>query len=124
MTAPSKFALDPNSADYALDPQPDPGHFHSTSGLHQASGALTPLSNPSSGTAFQPDTTSDREVQAGTTTAGSVVVALSPDGVTYTNVQARTLQATDCVVQYVPKGWHIKITLTTSTFVSNETFAI
>lgn len=111
---------DPNSIDWTGNPTTDPGHLHSTAGVYAASGSLPTLAIVS-GTAVQVDATSDRTVCQDTTTAGSAIVALSPDGVTYTNVMAVTTRATDCLVVPVPKGWYIKITLTTSTMTANAT---
>lgn len=89
--------------------------------LGNAESMLSPVTLVS-GTGKQIDVNLDRELFVNTATAGSVVVALSPDGVTYTNVETRTLAATDCVKIYVRKGWFVKVTLTTSTFSGTPNF--
>lgn len=91
--------LDPNDPDY----------------LGAAESMTTPVTLVS-GTGKQLDLELDRILFANTATAGSAVVALSPDGVTYTNVMTVTTRATDCLVVPVRKGWFVKVTLTTSTF--------
>lgn len=75
-----------------------------------------------SGTGKQIDPIIDRTVFVNTATAGSATVALSTDNVTYTTIQTVTTRTTDCLVCPVPKGYFLKVTLTTSTISGTPTY--
>lgn len=75
-----------------------------------------------SGTALLVDATADRNVAltySSASGAGTVVVALSPDGTSFTTILSLATAAgagnTDGVVVPVPAGWSIKATATTAT---------
>lgn len=81
----------------------------------KTSGALSTVAL-SSGVGAQVNPNRDATLVINTTTAaGSIVVALSPDNVTYSNVVAKTVAATDSVTVAVPCGWYVKATVVTAT---------
>lgn len=67
-----------------------------------------------SGLGQQIITSRDVDVYVQTTTAGSVVAALSPDDTTYSTLYTKTTLASDVCHARVPAGWYLKLTATTS----------
>lgn len=70
-----------------------------------------------SGTAYKNTNAYSVTATIATATAGSAVIAVSKDGVTFSNlVSGRVLATTDVIiVPDVRPGWSVKVTLTTST---------
>ncbi len=77
-------------------------------------GALPTISF-TSGVGKQVSTVRDTTVVVPTSTAGTVQVELSPDGVTYTSVYTKTALALDEVTVPVPWNWYVRLTTVTST---------
>jgi hypothetical protein len=80
-------------------------------GASQTSGAL-PTTTLTSGVGVQIDTTHDRQVVTPTTTAGTVLAELSPDGTTYSTLFTRTVAVSDEITVRVPAGWYLRLTAT------------
>lgn len=112
----------PNASDFPREEGLDPGHRHTHFGDRANESGAIYTAALESGIGVVLDTFADRLLFVDTTGAGSVVVALAPDGTTYSNLFARTLAATDTIELLLPRGWGIKITLTTSTFVGDALY--
>lgn len=84
------------------------------------SGSLPTLTSIQLTTGVQVDATSDRFLVVTANTAGTLLVALSPDNVTYSTVDgvAVPVSGNAGVGVYVPKGWWAKVTLITSVITS------
>ena len=105
-------ALDPNDADYGLNPDTDPGHSHSSKSVTGV-GRTTPVfSSPVvvSGTAFQCSTTTDAQLYVTVNTSVSLAVSMGPTNATVDAIIIAESVALSNITLVVPAGWWVKLT--------------
>ncbi len=103
--------LDPNGADYGLNPETDPGHTHTAASVSGV-GPTGVFTSPSvtTGTAFQCSTTAAAQLYITVNTSATLAVSMGPTNATADAVVVAEAVALSNITLVVPKGWWVKLT--------------